>query len=253
MGGRLFAATLALCGCWSANAVAAQSVGLRVAFHPDVPGRTTTIALRVGIHGPDGTPPAPVTSFDLRLPLGMGIASTTLGQANCRPAALIASGLNGCSANARLGFGTASAVVPAGARSVRAVASLDAVMGPAAENRVEVLWYVQADRPVFAQLVLPSVVEETGPPFGEELAVSVPLVQAWPEGPDLALETFNSSLGPAGLTYRRRVGTHTIAFHPRGIRIPSACPAGGYRFAVALSFQDGTQAMGNYNVPCPGH
>ncbi|MGA7704746.1 MAG: hypothetical protein WB998_07605 [Solirubrobacteraceae bacterium] len=249
---RAVALVLVLCACWSTSAGAAQSVGLRVAFHPDLPGRSTTIALQVRIDGPGGAPPAPVTSFDLRLPLGMGIASTTLGQANCRPAALIASGLSGCSANARLGFGTASAVVPAGAGSVRAVASLDAVMGPAAENRVEVLWYVQADRPVFAQLVLPSVVEEGVPPFGEELAVSVPLVQAWPEGPDLALETFDSSLGPAGLTYRRRVAGHTIAFHPRGIRIPSACPTGGYQFAVALSFQDGTQATGTYRVPCPG-
>ncbi len=248
---RLVAVVLAVCGCWPGGASAAQSVGLRVAFHPDVPGRPTTIALRVRVHGPGGAPPSPVTSFDLRLPVGMGLASTTLGQANCEPAALIASGLSGCSTNARLGFGSASAVIPDGAGSVRAVASLDAVMGPAAENRVEVLWYVQADRPVFAQLVLPSVVEEAGPPYGEELAVSVPLVQVWPEGPDLALETFDSSLGPSGLTYRRRVAGRTVAFHPRGIRIPLACPAGGYEFAAVLSFQDGTQTTGAYRVPCP--
>ncbi len=248
---RLVAVTSVLCMCGPASTLAAQGVNLHVAFHPDRPGLTTTIALAVHVHGQNGLPPAPVTSFDLRLPAGMGIASTTLGQANCQPTALIASGLSGCSANARLGFGSASAVVPAGAGSVHAVASLDALMGPAAENRVEVLWYVQADRPVFAQLVLPSVVEEGTPPYGEELAVSVPLVQTWPEGPDLALETFDSSLGPAGLTYHRRVAGHTIAFRPRGIRIPLACPMGGYAFSVALSFQDGTDATGTYRVPCP--
>jgi hypothetical protein len=95
------------------------------------------------------------------------------------------------------------------------------------------------------------VVEEAGAPYGEELAVAVPLVQAWPEGPDLALETFDSSLGPAGLTYHRRVAGKTVAFHPRGIRIPRACPVGGYGFAALLSFQDGTHTTNTYRVPCP--
>lgn len=243
-------AVVLLCACSGGSASAAQRVELRVAFHPDVPGKRTTIALAVHVRGPSGAAPSPVTSFDLRLPANMGIAATTLGQANCDPAALIASGLAGCPGNARLGYGTASAVVPVGSQNVHEIASLNAVMGPAVENRVEVLWYVQAAQPVFAQLVLPSVVEEAGPPYGEELAVTVPLVQAWPEGPDLALETFNSTLGPSGLTYHRQVAGHTIAFHPRGIRIPPACPTGGYGFAALLNFQDGTHTTSTYHVPC---
>jgi hypothetical protein len=245
------AVALAACACAVSTASAAQSVKLRVAFHPDVLGARTTITLAVRVRGPHGAPPSPVTSFDLRLPPNMGIATTTLGQANCQPAALIASGLEGCSANARLGFGTASAVVPIGSQSVREIASLDAVMGPAAENRVEVLWYVQAGQPVFAQLVLPSVIEEAAAPYGEELAVAVPLVQAWPEGPDLALETFNSSLGPAGLTYHQKIAGRSVAFHPRGIRIPPSCPPAGYGFAAVMSFQDGTNRTSTYHVPCP--
>jgi hypothetical protein len=245
----LVLATLAGWG-GTGTADAGQSVKLRVAFHPDVPGQRTTIALSVRVQGTNGAPLVPVTSFDLRLPENMGIGASTLGQANCEPPALIASGLAGCSGNARIGYGTASAVVPVGLHNVHEKASLDAVMGPAEENRVEVLWYVQAGEPVFAQLVLPSVVEEAGPPYGEELAVAVPLVQAWPEGPDLALETFNSSLGPAGLTYHRQIADHTVAFRPRGVRIPALCPAGGYAFAALLSFQDGTRANATYRVPC---
>jgi hypothetical protein len=249
LAGALALLLAALAG-WAGSAHAGQSVKLRVAFHPDLPGQRTTIALALRVRGAGGALPSPVTSFDLRLPANMGIAATTLGQANCEPPALIASGLAGCSGNARIGYGTASAVVPLGSRNVHEKASLDAVMGPAAENRVEVLWYVQAGEPVFAQLVLPSVVEEAGPPYGEELAVAVPLVQAWPEGPDLALETFNSSLGPAGLTYHRQIAGRTVAFHPRGVRIPALCPAGGYVFAALLSFQDGTHAEAIYRVPC---
>jgi hypothetical protein len=181
----------------------------------------------------------------------MGIATTTLGEDNCAPAALIESGVAGCPANARIGYGSASAVVPLGSESLHETASLDALIGPPAENHVEVLWYVQAGQPVFAQLVLPSVLEEAEPPDGEELATSGPLVPTWPEGPDLALETFNSSIGPMGLTYHRQVAGKTVAFHPSGIRIPRACPAGGYAFAALLSFQDGTHTTSTYRVPCP--
>jgi hypothetical protein len=242
---------LSVCMGFAGSANATPSVKLRVAFHPNIPGQRTTIALAVRVREPDGAEPSPVTSFDLRLPNNMGIASTTLGQANCEAAALIAAGLAGCPDNARIGHGTASAVVPVGSESIHETASLDAVMGPAIENRVEVLWYVQAGQPVFAQLVLPSLIEEAGPPYGEELDVAVPLVQTWPEGPDLALETFDSSLGPAGLTYHREIAGKTVAFHPLGLRIPRACPHGGYEFAALLSFQDGTHTTSSYRIPCP--
>jgi hypothetical protein len=248
--GRTLAVVLAGCAYYAGGASAAQTVKLRVAFVPDVPGQRTTINLALRIRGPGGTAPSPVRSFDLRLPANMGIATTTLGEDNCEPAALIASGVGGCPANARIGYGSASAAVPLGSESVHETASLDALMGPPAENRVELLWYVQAGQPVFAQLVLPSVVEEATPPYGEELATSIPLVPTWPGGPDLALETFNSSIGPMGLTYHRQVAGKTVAFHPRGIRIPRVCPAGGYGFAAFLSFQDGTHTTGTYRVPC---
>lgn len=250
---RSVAVVLAACACVPAGVNAAQTVKLRAAFHPDAPGQRTTIKLGLRITGPGGGAPSPVTSFDLRLPLNMGIATTTLGEDNCEPAALIESGVEGCPGNARLGYGTASAVVPLGTESVQETASLDALMGPPARNRIEVLWYVQASQPVSAQLVLPSVVGEAAPPYGEQLATSVPLVPTWPEGPDLALETFDSTIGPAGLLYHHKVAGKTVAFHPRGIRIPRVCPAGGYGFQALVSFQDGTQTSTAYRVPCPGH
>jgi hypothetical protein len=241
---------LAGCACFASNA-AAQTVKLRAAFDPDVAGQRTTIELSLRIVDPKGATPVPVTSLDLSLPAGTGIATTTLGQANCDAAHLLDLGLQGCSANARVGYGSATAVVPVGSQSVRENASLDVLMGPPAENRVEVLFYLQAREPVFAQLVLPSVVEEAGPPYGEELATSVPLVQAWPEGPDLALETFNSTIGPSNLVYHRQVNGKTVVYHPHGVRIPRVCPPGGFPFGALLSFQDGSHSNTVYRVPCP--
>jgi hypothetical protein len=130
-------------------------------------------------------------------------------------------------------------------------ASLNALMGPPVEDHLEVLFYVEALDPVFAQLVLPSVVQEATRPFGEQLDTSFPVVPAWPEGPDLALETFNSTIGPLHLTYHRQVDGRTISYKPHGIRLPQRCPVDGYPFRAILSFQDDTRVTANYHVPCP--
>lgn len=232
---------------------AAQTAKLRVSFAPYRLGGRTTIKLSLRVSGPHGAPPAPVRSLSLRLPPNMGIATTTLGQANCEPSQLLLGGLRGCSPNARIGGGEASAVVPVGAHAVQEKASLAALMGPPVESRLEVLFYVEALSPVFAQLVLPSVVEEDSSPYGERLDTQVPLVQAWPDGPDLALETFQSTIGPLHLTYHRQVGARTLSYHPTGIRLPQMCAKGGFPFGALLSFQDGSNTTAVYHVPCPSH
>jgi hypothetical protein len=246
------ACALALAGCAfvASSAGAAQTAKLRVSLDPDVAGQRTTIELSLRMTGPGGSPPAPLRSFDLRLPADMGIATTTLGQANCQPARLLDAGLDGCSVNARIGFGSATAVVPVGSQSVHERASLDALMGPATEDHLEVLFYVEALEPVSARLVLPGAVQEDVQPYGEQLDTSVPLIQTWPEGPDLALETFSSTIGPLHLTYFRRLGGKTVPYYPRGIRIPRVCPPGGYPFAALLNFQDGSHAVASYHVRC---
>jgi hypothetical protein len=241
---------LAGCGCCASAACATQSVKLRVGFDPDVAGRRTTIELKLRVGGPGGAPPAPITSLDLQMPANMGIATTTLGQSNCDPAELINAGLDGCSANARVGFGSATAVVPVGAQTVEEKVSLNALMGPPVEDREEVLFYVEGLSPVFTRLVLPSVVQSSSPPFGEQLDTTVPLIQVWPEGPNLALETFDSTIGPLGLTYHREVDGRSVPYHPHGVRVPETCPPGGYPFSAVLHFEDGSQSTTNYDVPC---
>jgi hypothetical protein len=230
-----------------ASAVGAR---LRVAFVPDTPGARTTVELSLRVYGERGQPPPPMSSMTLRLPAGMGIATTTLGEANCAPAALIAAGLSGCSANALLGFGTATAIVPVSPGEVVEHATLHALMGPPRETRVEVLFYVEASGPVFAQLVLPAVLAEDRPPYGERLQTSIPLVEVWPEGPDLSLRSIEATIGPLHLLYHRRAGSKTVYFRPRGVRIPRRCPRGGYPFAALLSFAGGARTSAEYRVPC---
>lgn len=230
---------------------AAPSARLHVAFSPDLAGARTTIELSLHVLGDSGGPPPPLRSLALRLPAGMGVATTTLGEANCNPASLLAAGLNGCSANALLGFGSATAIVPVGSSNVIEHATLHPLMGLPRENEVEVLFYAQASDPVFAQLVLPGALAEDAAPYGEQLKTSVPLVEVWPGGPDLVLQSINSTIGPLHLIYHRRLGAKTVPFRPQGIRIPSQCPPRGYPFGALLSFIDGATATASFHVGCP--
>lgn len=247
--GPVAALACALCSSQPALAAPGPSARLHVKLVPDLPGARTTVELSLSIAGTSGQPPPVLRSLILRLPAGMGVATTTLGEDNCAPAGLLASGLSGCPVNALLGFGTATAVVPIGSGSVVERAELHPLMGPPHENQVEVLFYVQANAPVFAQLVLPATLVEDSPPFGERLFTSVPLVEIWPEGPDLALRAIETTIGPLHLLYQRRVGTKVVSFRPRGIRIPRLCPRGGYPFVALLDFLSGS-ASASYRVPC---
>ena len=238
--------------CASAAAAPAQTppARLHVTLVPNIPGARTTVELSLSIAGARGQPPPPLRSLALRLPAGMGVATTTLGEANCEPAGLLASGLAGCSANAQLGVGVATAVVPVPTGNVIEQATLHPLMGPPHENEVEVLFYIQANMPVFAQLVLPAILAEDAPPFGERLLTSVPLIEVWPEGPDLALLGIQTTIGPLHLLYHRRVGSKTVYFHPRGVRIPQRCPREGLSFGALLSFVGGANRSVTYRVPC---
>jgi hypothetical protein len=249
--GRPVALAILGCACLVSSAGATPRVKLKVGFDPNRAGARTTIEFAFTISGPDGMPPSPVTSLDLRLPAHMGIATTTLGQANCNPADLISGGLHGCSANARIGFGDATAVVPFGPQQVREKVSINALMGPPSGENIEVLFYAEGLSPVFAQLVFPGLVLGDSHPFGERINTSIPLLAAWPEGPDVSLETFSSTIGPLHLTYHRQVNGKTISYHPHGVSVPRTCPPGGYPFAAELNFQDLTHTTIGYQVPCP--
>jgi hypothetical protein len=244
---------LSICAGLPATAYAAppQTVKLKVALQPDKPGTQTTIHFGFRVWGPNGTPPAAVTSLTLRLPENMGLATTTLGQAICHTRPLLEDGLAGCSENSRIGFGDAVAVVPLAAHPVYERASLTALMGPPADNHIQVLFYAEGLTPVFAQFVFPGVLFSDVHPFGDRIDTTIPLVTPWPEGPNIALTSFSSTVGPLHLIYHRQVNGRRIAYRPHGITIPRHCPRGGFPFAALLAFDDGTTTESSVRVRCP--
>jgi hypothetical protein len=229
---------------------AVQTVKLKVSFQPDRPGARTTIRFGFSVSGPGGASPSPITALRLRLPENMGLATTTLGEANCYPTPLLRDGLAGCSENARLGFGDAVAVVPLRQHPIYEQASLTALMGPPTQDHIEVLFYAEGLTPVFAQFVFPGVLLGDVKPFGDRIDTSIPLISTWPNGPNIALTSFSSTIGPLHLTYHRQVNGKRIAYQPHGLLIPRHCPHDGFPFAALLTFEDGTTTEALTHIPC---
>lgn len=246
------AAPLALAAFPTTGAQADQTVTLKTSFVPNRLGARTTIEFEFEVHNTmSGRAPSPITVVDLDMPPGLGLASSSLGLANCEPARLLAEGLEGCPPNARVGFGSATAVVPGLGVPVEEEGTLTALIGPPNPEHLEVLFYAEADRPVYAQLVFPGQLLDGGPSFGERLNTDVPLIPTWPDGPDVEITRMASTIGPLGLTYYRDTRGKLVPFRPRGIALPKRCPRGGFRFRVDLRFLDGTQASATNAVRCP--
>jgi hypothetical protein len=82
------------------------------------------------------------------------------------------------------------------------------------------------------------------------LQLNVPLVPSVPEGPDVSVVRVQATLG-GHLTYYEQVHGRTLAYRPRGIGLPRTCPRGGFKFAAAFAFLDGTYASARTTVSCP--
>jgi hypothetical protein len=255
-GCRLLAAWLAsgaLLACLPDVTRAAQVVTLSADFRPDRLGAPTTIGFGINVSSSTlGTVPSPVTDVDLFLPAGMGLATSTLGLAVCQPATLLALGPSGCPANARVGSGIARGQLMAGGELITETARVYALLGPRLGEDEQVLFYVEGEAPVSAELVFSGrLLPPPSTRFSGHLDTSIPLVPGWQGGPNIAVTTFNSTLGPLGLTYYRHIHGGFVPFHPRGIGVPLRCPRGGFPFVARLAFLDGSHVTSHTAVPCP--
>ncbi len=235
------------------GAYAAQLVKLDARFNPDKLGVPTTIefGFRVSSSTP-GAVPSPVIGVDLYLPAGMGLATSTLGLAVCQPQTLLALGLRGCPANARVGFGRAVGELRAGGEVIREAATVQAVLGPNVNHHEQVLFYVESIAPVQTELAFPSeLLSSSSPAFSGHLDTTVPVVSAWADGPDVSVTQLDSTLGPLGLTYYRHVHGLVVPFRPRGILVPTRCPSNGFPFRAYMSFLDGSRVTATATVRCP--
>ncbi|HEY2141900.1 MAG TPA: hypothetical protein VGG98_07570 [Solirubrobacteraceae bacterium] len=239
------------CACAPATAGASETVSLHTSFTPDRLGASTTIGFGFAIVNTTGEPPAPLTSLSLRLPPGINYLTTTLGLAICDPAKLLASGLNGCSPNSRLGFGSAFVEVPFGQGSGHEIPDIQALMGPPHNGNIVVLFYADGREPVYAQLVFQGELIAGSSTLAGSLDTAIPLIPSVTSGPPVSIVSAQTTIGPAHLIYYEKVHGRKVAFHPKGVSVPSRCPRGGFPFSATFGFADGTSAVATSVVPCP--
>jgi hypothetical protein len=224
---------------------------LRASFTPDRLGASTTIGFAFTLQTTEGVAPPPLSAVELRLPAGLNYTTTTLGLAICRPAVLLAHGSHGCPANSRLGHGTAYVEVPFGSSSGQELPTIQAFLGPPRSGNMVVLFYALGESPVSAQLVFEGEVLPDRGAFGSQLSTLVPPVTSVAGGRDVSVVRLQATIGPAGLTYYHRRHGHLRPFKPRGPAVPERCPRGGFPFAAAFRFQDGSSTIAQTAVHCP--
>jgi len=244
-------AVVLTCATMSVAAGATEIVTLHTSFSPEKLGASTTVGFGFDIANADGGIPSPLEGLSLHLPSGIDYLSTTLGLAICRPAALLAHGLDGCSPNSRLGFGSAYVEVPFGENSAHEIPDVQALMGPPHDGNIVVVFYADGHEPVYAQIVFEGELIAGSETLGGSLDTAVPLIPSVAGGPPVSIVKVRTTIGPAGLTYYEHVHGHTVSFHPVGVSLPTRCPLGGFRFSAQFAFADGTSTTATSTVPCP--
>ncbi len=248
---RALAAALALLTLGlPAPASATPTTTLNAALRPEHLGKGTTIKFAFSITYTQETP-SPVTLMELRYPRDLGIGTSGLGLSTCHAAMLIGYGPKGCPSTSVMGYGTGRVEVPFEEGTISEAVRLTTFMAPLHEGHLAVLFYVDAERPIAAELIFHGTVLPTNAPFGGNLATIVPIVPTLPEAPDAILSQFSTTIGPENITYWEYSSHHYIPYHPRGIQLPKQCPHHGFQFAASFTFANGTHTSANTVVPCP--
>jgi hypothetical protein len=244
-------ATTVLCLSACGTASAAPSVTLKATLTPEQLGHGTTIGFSFRVAAPANQVPPPLTSAEISYPVELAFALSELGLATCSTGTLEIFGAEGCPANSVMGYGTALAEIPIGPTPASETAQVTIIRATNQSGHLALLIYANAPSPVSGQFVFPALVLPATAPYGGRLAMNIPFITSLPEGPDVAVVQFRSTLGPLHLRYHEHIHGHVVAYKPKGVPLPNKCPHGGFRFAAKFAFQNGSHSKATATVPCP--
>lgn len=248
---RVLCSALCTLACGAATAQAAETATLSASFSPDRLNTNTTVAFSIQIATATRQVPSPVTGVGLRLPAGLGLFTSTLGDSLCQSATLQAKGVWGCSPNSIMGLGSATVEVAQGNETLTVPVKLTIVMGPAQNQHTGLLFYAEGGSPIIAELLFPSIILGESDPFSSLINTSIAPIHTLPEGPDASLIRIHATIGPRGLSYSHKVKGRTVHYKPKGMAVPARCPARGFPFSATFQFEDGTTTTAATTVPCP--
>jgi hypothetical protein len=229
----------------------AQTASLHVNLHPLALGHETTLAFSIHIARSPGQLASPLARLDLGYPNDLGIAVSGLGIANCQQERLELFGSTICPAESRMGQGEAIAEIQLGTELIEESAPITILRTREHEGHLALLFSVEANDPVAAQITFTGVLLAGPTPNEEDIQIDVPLIEGLPGGPDVAVTTIRATVGPKSLTYYEHIHGKLVPYHPHGILLPRKCPHDGFQFKAHFSFLDGSHADARTRVPCP--
>jgi hypothetical protein len=219
-------------------ALAAQTARLDVAATLlDQPaGRPWAIDLDVAstVTTPDGGPPSPLRSIDLRFP-----RATIHDDAfpSCDARALIERGAAACPRGARVGSGSAVADVrPLIATPIDA--SIVVYNGPRRAGGRVLVFDVRTRDVVNQQFVMQGLLKRASGRYGYRLTLTIPTINTIPGSPPAAISSFRVKVGARG-TQRRSY-----------LEAPRTCPRGGLPFAGQYGYADGSRSSAQAAIAC---
>jgi hypothetical protein len=227
-----------------------ESVRLKATLTPQRHLQNATVGLDIGLSATSAPLPTPPIELTVRYPAGLGIELSELGLDTCTAERLEASGPRGCPADSIMGYGSALAEVQIGPRILRESAQVSLIRAPEHNGHLALLIDAEGTQPFLTRILFLGALLPAEAPFGGALRFTIPPIVSVPGGRDIALVHLHLILGPPNLVYYERLHGKTIAYHPRGIPLPSACPRAGLPFSASVRFLDGSRASTHTTVPC---
>ncbi len=216
----------------------ATSATLTPTLSPDRPGAKGALTLAIHYTGGEDGVPSPVHRSVLSLPAGLTLDVPSLR--SCSAARLLAHGPGACPPQSLVGRGHALAEALAGSETISEEVTLWAFIGPPQGNSPTLELVGEGSTPVPAQVVITGTVVPAHAPYGEKLVIPIPPVPSLPSVAETSLANLTLTIGTSGPHPARGVNTVVV---PR-------CPAGGWPFAAAFTYADGTSGNTVAKQPC---
>jgi hypothetical protein len=212
---------------------------IAASFQPNRLGAIGALTVTIDLAGGALGDPPPLRRSVLRLPAGLGVEIPHLR--SCTPERLRLLGARGCPAQSRLGVGRALVRAPLGSQLLEESISLWVFLGPLRNLQPTFEMLAQGYTPFDERVVLSGTVLPDNPPYGEDLALSVPAIPTLPLEPEASIAWMSLTIGAA----RRSAHESNTTIEP------TRCPPGGFPFAAELAYADGSDQDVSTAAPCP--
>jgi hypothetical protein len=130
----------------------------------------------------------------------------------------------------------------AGSEVISEEVALWAFIGPPQGSYPTLELVGEGSDPVPAQVVVTGTVVPARAPYGEKLVIPIPPVPTLPSVTETSLADITLTIGTSGP--HRAHGANTVV-------VPAPCPTGGWPFAAAFTYADGSSGSSVAKAPCP--